>query len=199
MDNNIDVNEQLKIKNQEMLLNKKKIDIDTSIESFLEFFSNYSTINIASEINNKVCSYQNINPNSEQGKILYNTITSFFFIMVRKLKVIFKETIDPIKEKLIVLDDNEYNKELSHIYAIIINKMLDYCVDSIDMLNNELTTDASLEIKNRIRKYLSEMITIRMMNVFREKLTFYIRLINNNNKENQEVIEGINERTIKGV
>ena len=26
------------------------------------------------EINNKVCSYRNINPNSEQGKILYNTI-----------------------------------------------------------------------------------------------------------------------------
>lgn len=199
MDNNIDVNEQLKIKNQEMLLNKKMIDIDTSIESFLEFFNNYSTLNIAGEINNKICSYHNIDPSSEKGRILYNTITSFFFIMIRKLKEIFKENIEPLKQKLRVIDDIEYNKELSHIYTVINNKMTEYCSEKIVELNNELTNGVSEETRIIIEKYLSEMIIVRMLNTFKEKFAFYIHLINNNNEVNQEKMESINEKTIKGV
>ncbi len=195
-DNNIDVNEQLKSKNQEMLLNKKIVDLDTSFESLLEFFNNYST-NIASDINNRICSYKNIIPTSEQGKIMFNTITSFFFIANKKLKEIVYINLSPLKAKLKDLDNTKYQQELSYLSTVVTNQMLDYYTENISMLYSELNTDTNEDVKTKIENYLFEVITIKMINNLKDKFMYTIQVITNNNKENQEVIESINEKTIK--
>ena len=85
MDNNVDINEELRIKNQELFLNKKKIDLETSMDTVIVFFSNY-TNGLATEVNNKVCEMKNIDPNSEQSKIMGYTITKFFANLADELK-----------------------------------------------------------------------------------------------------------------
>ncbi len=196
MEENFDVSKELQHKNQEMLLNKKKIDLDNSMESLVLFYSNYST-NIASEINTRVCSLRGISQDSEQSMIFYNTITSFFFLASKKLKEIIASVIIPLKEKLDTINDENYSDVLNHTYLVITNKMYDYYTESINMLSNELNQDVNEEIKNKINSYVFDVITVKMMNTLRDKFMYGIKVINNNNEENKEVMETINEKTIK--
>ena len=171
MDNNVDINKELQLKNQEMLLNKKKIDLDTSMESLLVFYSNYST-NLATEINNRICMIKNINSDSEQSKIMYNTITSFFFLLSKKLQELITKKTDKIKEKLSTIDDKEYDKELKYMSIVVINQMLEYYGETIDMLVEELTRDESDVNKDKISNYLFEIIYGKMMNMLKDKFIY---------------------------
>ncbi len=196
MDNNIDTKEELKALNQEVLLNKKRTDLDTSMESLLVFYNNYSN-NLATDINNRVCLIRHIDPNSEQGKIFYNTITGFFTIICNKLKEDIEKKIGKIKEKINTITDEEYNKELRYLSIKVVNQMLEFYGENIDMLINELTMDTDDLTKNRITNYLFEFIYVKMMNVLRDQFMYSIKVIGNNYEENKDVMESINEKTIK--
>ena len=196
--NSIDVTKELQQKNQEILFNKKIIDLDTAMESLLVFYNNYCT-NVATDINNQICHYRNVDLESEQGKIFYNTITSFFLIVMNKLKEIITKDVKVLKSHLPKITDEEYTNELSQIRVGIIKQMADYYVESIDMLSNELTQDANDDIKNRISNYLLEMITVKMLNMLKDKVMFFIKVINNNYEENYQVMENINEKTLNNV
>ena len=196
MEEYIDVNKELEQKNQEMFLNKKRIDLDNSMESLMVFYSNYS-MNVASEINNRICIYRNINSSSEDSKILYNTITSFFLIVSKKLKEIINNQIEPIKDKLDGLTDEEYIKKLNDISTGIIDDMSNYFKENANMLSDELNQDIDDDIKNSINKYILDILTIKMINMLRDKLMYSIKVINNNYEANKEIIENINEKTLK--
>ncbi len=194
----ININKELQEKNQEMLLNKKIIDLDNSMESLMVFYSVYTT-NMASEINSRVCFFRNIDPNSEQGKIFFNTITTFFFMVNKKLKEIITSVLEPLKAKLSNIDDKEYVKELNDKSLLITNQISDYYFESINMLLSELNQDVAEDTKTKINEYVLDTITVKMMNMFKDKFMFSIKVINNNYEENKEVIESINEKTINRV
>lgn len=196
MEENIDVTRELQLKNQEMLLNKKKIDLDTSMESLLVFYSNYLT-NIAVEVNNKICQYHEIEPNSEQGKIFYNTIMSFFIITSKKLDEIVKMNIEPIKSNLVNLTDKEYIDLLNKVSIKITDELLNYYNENINMLCSELNQDINEALKKNIERYLFDIMTIKMINMLKDKLMFSIRVISNNYEKNAEIIENINEKTLR--
>ncbi len=196
--NSIDVTKELQQKNQEMLLNKKMIDLDKAMESLLVFYNNYCS-NVSIDINNRICLYRNVEIESEQGKIFYNTITSFFQIVMNKLKEIINNNTSVLKRKLSSFSDEEYTNELNHISLEIINQMSDYYINNVGMLSNELNQDASDDIKTRISDYLIEMITVKMINMLKDKVMFSIKVINNNYEENYQVIENINEKTLNNV
>ena len=193
-----DISKELELKNQEMLLNKKKIDLDKAMESLFVSFITRTPI-IASEMNENICLYKNIDSNSEQGKILYNTITSFFFIASKKIEEIVTSDINPIKDKLKNLSDDEYNKELTNVSVAIINKIKDYFIENLDMLKNELNQDVSEDVKNKINDYLYRVINIKVINMIREKLMYAVIVVNNNNEENNQIMENLNEKIIKKV
>ncbi len=140
MDNNVDINEELRIKNQELFLNKKKIDLETSMDTVIVFFSNY-TDGLATEVNNKVCELRKIDPTSEQSKILGYTITKFFANLADELKKRVLENVDTIKEKIASLTDEEYIKELKIMSENVINQLLQYCDENVGMLVEELAGD----------------------------------------------------------
>ena len=198
MEENIDIKQTLQNTNQELLLNKKKMDLDKAMESLYMFYINYSPT-ISNEINNRVCSYHNIDPNSEQGKIFYNTITSFFFIVSKKLDEIIKSTIEPIKSKIDGMTDEEYNKELNHTSVVIINQMKDHYIENVNMLSSELNQNVDEETKSKIDKYLLEILTVKMINILKDKLMYAIRVVNNNFEENYHIIDTINENTVNKV
>ena len=140
MDNNVDINEELRIKNQELFLNKKKIDLETSMDTVIVFFSNY-TNGLATEVNNKVCEMKNIDPNSEQSKIMGYTITKFFANLADELKKKVLAGVDSIKEKIASLTDEEYINELKKMSENVISQLLQYCDENVDMLVQELAGD----------------------------------------------------------
>ena len=195
--NNNDINNELKEKNQEMFLNKKKIDLDKAMESVLDFYRKYAASNVANEVNNQVCLYHGVSPNSEQGKIFYNTITTFFFLACDELKKVIIANTDPLKARLGSIPDEEYSNVLEHLSVVITNYMSDYYLEKKDMLSNELNQNVAEEIKRKIDKYILDVVSVKMINMLKDKFMYAIMVINNNNKENYQVMENINGKTIK--
>lgn len=213
MEDSVDVSKELAQKNQEMLHNKKTIDLEKTMESLALFFR-FHTLNAASDINNKVCIDQGINPNSDQEEIYYNTLVAFFASASKALEDIIKEECSAIKDRLDALNDTEYESELKRISLSVKNRMLDYFVgikkddegrvsdetpkSGIRELANELTQNVDDETKEKIYKYLCDVISIKMINVLKDNLMISIQVIINNNRENQKVMGRINEITIEG-
>ena len=65
------------------------------------------------------------------------------------------------------------------------------------MLINELVFDSDLEINKRISDYLSTIVYNKIINVLKDQFMYAIKLIDNNYEENTQIMEGINEKTIK--
>lgn len=196
MENSVDVNELVKATNQELLLQKKKIDLDNSMESLSVFYSNYSTT-MAEKMNDIICKYHNIDPNSDDGKIYLNTITGFFNLANKKLNEIIKENANVLKDKLATLDDDSYNKELDYMSLVITNNMLDYYGESAKMLINEVIDNLDDVTCDRVSNYILEVLTVKMINKLKENMMFSMKVITNNSEENNQKIESINEKTIK--
>lgn len=196
MENSFDVNEKLKATNQELLLQKKKIDLDNSMESLSVFYSNYSTT-MAEKMNDIICKYRNIDSNSDNGKIYFETITGFFSLANKKLNEIIKKNADALKEKLDTLDDENYNKELNYMSLVITNDMLEYYGESAKMLINELIDNLDEVTSDRISNYVIEVLTVKMINILKDNMMFSMKVITNNTEENNQMIESINEKTIK--
>ena len=135
MENDTSIIEQLKVKNQELYLNKRIIDLDSSIESLLLFYNNY-TSNLATDVSNQISSFYGIDSNSDQGKIMYNTISSFFVLCNNKLKDVLTKRIEKIKSTMNNVSDEEYNKELRYMSIKAINAMSDYYFQNIDNIIN---------------------------------------------------------------
>ncbi len=140
MDNNVNIEEELRIKNQELLLNKRKIDLDTSMDSVIVFFSNY-TNGLVTEVQSKVCELKNIDSNSDQSKIIGYTITQFFSHIADELKQLVLDSANKIKEKINILTDDEYKEELQNMTETVIKKMKSFCNDNVAMLVDELVGD----------------------------------------------------------
>lgn len=196
---NDEINETLAEKNNSMLINKKNVDLDKAKENILDFYRKYVTSKIAKEINKQICVYHGISVNSEQGKIFYNTITTFFFLACDELENYLTENINILKEKLESLSDEDYKKALGYLSITITNHMSEYSTEKIDMLCNELNQNVNNEVKERINKYLFDVVTIKMINNLKDKVMYAIAVINNNDRENNEVMKRINEKTIKKV
>ena len=65
------------------------------------------------------------------------------------------------------------------------------------MLSNEINQNVDRETKERTNKYLLNVMTVKMINILQDNLMCYIKVIGNNYKENNKVIQSINEKTLK--
>jgi hypothetical protein len=195
MEENIDIKQTLLDTNQELLLNKKKIDLDKALESLQLFYISY-TPGIATEIKKTVCSYRNIDSQSEQAMVFYRTITSFFMMASKQIKEIVDREKEPLKNKISEMSDDEYNKELGRLSLLILNKTKDYFFENASMLISELDQNVDDDTKSKIDKYVLEMLTVKVINIIKDKLMFYLKVISNNNEENKEMIDNINNNTV---
>lgn len=199
MENNFDVNEQLREKNQEMLLEKKKTDLDKSTDTLIEFYRFYSLETIVNEIKDRVCVFNNVDGQSEQAEIFKRTIVAFLSVACDEFEKELKNKRELLKIKITKLSDEAYNKELQYLSVSVTNYLSEYYIKNLEMLNMELNQSTNEENKERIMKYLTDVITVKMINNLREKFIYSMKVISNNNEENKEIIESINEKTIKGV
>ena len=216
MEDNVNVSEELKQKNQEMLLTKKKTDLEKSMES-LTLFYDFHTGNVALDVNNKVCEFLNISLDSEQREVNYNIITAFFKMTLDQLKTIIDEELKIIENKMNNETKEQYFNDLNKMAYNVKNHMWDFLngyddeededdkssdekkENIIDILVDELCENTDVETKKKVNKYLNDVITFKMINVLRDNLMVSIEIIHNNYKENQKLIDEINERTIPKV
>ena len=199
MNNNVDSKEELAVKNDTMLLDKNKYDLDNSMDSLNTFFVNYSTNTLANDINNRICIIKNIDPTSEQGKTMLNTVIGFFTILSNKFKELIIAKTQKLKDNLNTITSEDYNKELRYLSIYTNNQLLAFYEENINMLLDELANDVDNLTREKINNYLFEAIHEKMMNMLRDKFDFSIKLISNNYNANEEIMKNINEKTLNKV
>lgn len=196
MTNENDINDALKKVNQNMLLNKKKIDIDNIVESLLLFFSNYFD-NLSKEVFSKIKEIKNINKDNQYQEIIDKLIITFFDLLEKKIKETTLNNFNSIKDKISTLSDSDCNKELNYITSIISNELSDYYLENANNLVEEL--NKNIDNSKVTSEYILEIIYHRVINTLKDRLMYSIKVIDNNNEENNQFIENINEKTITKV
>ncbi len=142
MTNESDIKEALKEVNQNMLWNKKKIDIDNIVESLLLFFKNYFS-NISCDVTCKIKNLKNISEDDKYKEIINRLVNAFFNMIENKIKETTLNKFNTIKEKVPTLSDNECSKELSPIANMISNELSDYYLQNASNLVDELNKNPS--------------------------------------------------------
>lgn len=197
MDNSVNVKEELAVKQDEMLITNNKANLDNAMDSLISFFNNYSTCTLADEINNRICSIQNIDINSEQSKIMQNTIVGFFTILSTELKKSIDKKTTKLKEYLDNMTSEEYNKSLRYMAIHINNELLNFYEQNINMLMEELAADVDEVTKEKISNCFFEYIHEKLMALLNSNFNNSIMLIGNNFKRNKEIIQKMSEKTLK--
>ena len=195
MTNDIDINEELKLKHQEMLLNKKLIDIDTSVDSLLLFINNYFE-SLVYDIDNKI---NDIKGTAVFDEVLEKIVSNFLKMVQEELKNILNINIEKIKNNVGSLTEEDYNKQLSEMTMIVSKHISDFYLNNVNMLIDELTIKEDVQTKERINNFLSKSIYLRIMTILKNQLSYSIKVIDNNYEENYQIIQSISEKTLKQV
>ena len=197
MDNSVNVKEELAIKQDEMLITNNKADLDNAMDSLTSFFTNYSTCTLADEINNRICSIKNIDIDSEQSKVMQNTIVGFFTILSNELKKSIEKKTTKLKEYLDSFTSEQYNKGLRYMAIHAKSELLSFYDQNVIMLMEELAVDVDEKTREKISNCLFEYIHEKLMNLLSDNFDNSIMLIGNKYKNNKEVIQKMSERTLK--
>ena len=191
MDNNIDVHEELKIKNQELYINKLIIDLDSAMESLLLFYDNYCDT-ISKDVINKTISFID---NLENQDMINKLVNTFFNMYKNELHRIIKERMIHLKEDIQNIENLSYIKKLNEESRIISNQISEYYHENIYMLIDEIMKDISNK-KLEFKDYLLNSVYLKLINTLRDKLIFSMRVINNNYDESTTKIQDINTKTL---
>ena len=195
MDNNIDVVEQLKIKNHELYINKMIIDLENTMESFILFYNNFCD-SFLKEIVSKITFLLDDSQNSDKKTMTNNTILSFFTMYKENVKNEIDTRTKLIRDYIKENDISNYNKKLNSEALLIVNQITDYYHENINMLIDEL----SQYIKNNelyFKDYLLNTVRHKLINTLSVQLMYSVKLINNNSDENTMMLQTINEKTLK--
>ncbi len=189
------LNKELQAKHQEMLLNKKRIDIDNVVESILLFFNNYFP-NFSFEVANKIKEYKNITVDNPYNEIINGLVTSFFSILETKIKETTINQFGSIKNNMSLLSDEECNKELRHVSNVIANEISDcYLENAVDLVKELNNNDADKNVND----YILKVVYNRLMNTFKNCLVYSVKVIDNNYEENTQIMQIINEKAFNKV
>ena len=195
MDNDIDVVEQLRIKNHELYINKLIIDLENAIESLIIFYNNYCDT-ISGETKNITSVLLDNKTDISEKQMNDSLLDSFFSLFKEKVSQIFKNRLGVIKSNIQNIDAFNYEKKLNNESLIIVNQVSDYYQENILMLIDEIKENFIVH-QLEVREYLQKAVYIKLMNTLKDKLIYSIKLINNNYDENTTMLQSINEKTLK--
>ena len=112
------------------------------------------------------------------------------------LKTVINERLKVIKSDIHSINSFNYEKRLNSESLIISNQMSDFYQEKIYELIDELKEyihEHQLDLKD----YLLTLLYLKLMNTLKDKLMYYIGIINNNYDENTTMLKSINQKTLK--
>ena len=193
MEDNFDLQEELKNKNYELYINKLIVDLEKTMESLLMFYSNYCDT-LSKDSTNIIISY--LDNSLEKQDTVSNLVNTFFGMIKGKINTIIKERLENIKNNIQNIDHINYEKKLNDEALLIANQLSDYYQENIYMLIDEISKDITT-YRLDFKDYLLNTLYRKLINTLRDKLMYSIKLINNNYDENTMMLETINQKTLK--
>lgn len=193
MDNIVNIDEVLKEKHRELLVNKNSIDLETAMESFLLFYNNRCDVIFIDVVDVILSRYiVNADPSKkEEAKLL---IRSFFDLYKSSIEKAVKDKTIEVKDSINNIEQDDYGqKQLEMKEAIIDAASSFYFSNVVELINTIKACDTTCP----------ETIDIYLRTVFKtlideinDKLKYSIGTINNNFEANISHIEEINARTL---
>ncbi len=198
MENEIEIKEAIKANNEMMLLNKRIVDFDKAMDSFKVFYFGYLD-EYEDNILKAICSYKKIASDNTTALEIQQVITAFVNSHKDELSRLIDEYGSKIKDKMPLLDDNEYRKELNQMMLVIVNSISEFCTENINMLIEECVKGEDEDTNNKITNYLKVIVYGKLINTLRDNFSYSIRIIDNNHEENNRRMEIINQKTLNRV
>jgi hypothetical protein len=198
MENEIEIKEAIKANNEMMLLNKRIVDFDKAMDSFKVFYFGYLD-EYEDNILKAICSYKKIASDNTTALEIQQVITAFVNSHKDELSRLIDEYGSKIKDKMPLLDDNEYRKELNQMMLVIVNSISEFCTENINMLIEECVKGEDEDTNKKITNYLKVIVYGKLINTLRDNFSYSIRIIDNNHEENNRRMEIINQKTLNRV
>lgn len=217
MEDNDNVARELESKTQDLLVTNNNHDLDKDItESFMEFYKVYSvTPCILDDIKSGICKCYGDNLSDSIDEEVYSIVAEFLIKSQEEIRTIIDTGVQALKGKQGELSAEEFGIELNQAGTSIVNKILDYILNSIDNSDKDVNSNdeqkkeslieklskvssqnppSPVEI-DRIKNTLMLLLAGKVMNVIRENFRINIQKIRNKSQQNIETAERIGEIT----
>ena len=197
MNNNVDIEEELREKHQELLINKNGIDLETAMESFLLFYSNRCDVILENVIYTIINEYI-ANADSSKKDEAEQVIRGFFALYKASVETIVNEKTKEVKDNIDNIDSEDYSKKQHEMVDSIIKKVSENYLSTVKELITAIKT-CDANCSKTIDDYLTQKVFKILTDPLQEQLKYSMGTINNNFGANISHIEEINARTLNKV
>lgn len=197
MDNNVNIEKELREKHQELLLNKNGIDLETAMESFLLFYNNRCDVILGDVVEIIVNEYiVNVDPSKkEEAKLV---IRGFFDLYKANVEKIVKDKTKEVKDTIDCIEQEDYGRKQQEMKEEIIDAAsLYYLSNVVELISTIKACDTMCP--ETIDIYFLQTVFKTLIDELKDKLKYSIGTINNNFEANISHIEEINARTLNKV
>ena len=189
----INVLQELAVKNKEIYLNKLDIDLENNNEVLLITLDNIHNlfnqelINIIPEILSSTFQLENIS----------KAITKFNLLLKEELIKLINKKQESLKEEVNNIDNIDYRKIVDKKTSLIIDKIKKVYQKNVIELINDIINEYTINEKDKIEDYLININFEKYIKKIEETIKNMDNIIYNNYQESLNKYHDLNEKTLK--
>ena len=189
----INVLQELAIKNKEIYLNKLEIDLENNNEVLLITLDNIHNL-FNQELTNKI---PEILSSTFQMENISKAITKFNLLLKKELFKLINKKQESLKEEVTNIDNIDYRKIVDKKTSLIIDKLKKVYQKNVTNLINDIINEYTLNEKNRIEDYLMNINFEKYVTKIEETIKNMDNILYNNYQESLNKYHELNEKTLK--
>ena len=189
----INVLQELAIKNKEIYLNKLEIDLENNNEVLLITLDNIHNL-FNQELTNKI---PEILSSTFQMENISKAITKFNLLLKKELLKLINKKQESLKEEVNNIDNIDYRKIVDKKTSLIIDKLKKVYQKNVTNLINDIINEYTINEKNRIEDYLMNINFEKYVTKIEETIKNMDNILYNNYQESLNKYHELNEKTLK--
>lgn len=189
----INVLQELAVKNKEIYLNKLDIDLENNNEVLMITLDNIHDL-FNQELTNKI---PEILSSTFQLENISKAITKFNLLLKEELIKLINKKQESLKEEVNNIDNIDYRKIVDKKTSLIIDKIKKVYQKNVIELINDIINEYTINEKDRIEDYLININFEKYIKKIEETIKNMDNILYNNYQESLNKYHDLNEKTLK--
>ena len=189
----INVLQELAVKNKEIYLNKLDIDLENNNEVLMITLDNIHDL-FNQELTNKI---PEILSSTFQLENISKAITKFNLLLKEELIKLINKKQESLKEEVNNIDNIDYRKIVDKKTSLIIDKLKKVYQKNVIELINDIINEYTINEKDRIEDYLININFEKYIKKIEENIKNMDNILYNNYQESLNKYHDLNEKTLK--
>ncbi len=189
----INVLQELAVKNKEIYLNKLDIDLENNNEVLMITLDNIHDL-FNQELTNKI---PEILSSTFQLENISKAITKFNLLLKEELIKLINKKQESLKEEVNNIDNIDYRKIVDKKTSLIIEKLKKVYQKNVIELINDIINEYTINEKDRIEDYLININFEKYIKKIEETIKNMDNILYNNYQESLNKYHDLNEKTLK--